>query len=124
MARSNAIRRMDRHRNFPEGTCPWSRHAAFIAENLIKGNANVIDPDEYPQAGESIACAIGSLWQARNKLMRLGFRYKNGRWVKVKGQPNDRQNTVGRHFGLSSQDQGQQRSRQGLQVRCAPPADV
>lgn len=84
MAVNRTIRRMDRHRNFPRGTCPASRHAALIARGLVKGAGFVIDPVEYPHAGESIASAIGSLWQARNKLYSLGYIYRNGRWIKDK----------------------------------------
>lgn len=75
------IRRMDRHRNFPEGTCPASRHAALIARGLVRGDPFVIDPIEYPHAGGSIASTVGSLWQARNKLHSLGYVWRNGRWV-------------------------------------------
>ena len=84
MSESREIRRMDRHRNFPEGTCPASRHAAMIAKGLVKGDAFVIDSEEYPHAGGSIASTVGSLWQARNMLNKLGYHHRNGRWVRKK----------------------------------------
>lgn len=83
MTRNRVIRRMNRHRDFPEGTCPASRHSAMIATGLIRGDDFVIDPIEYPHAGESIAATVGSLWQARSKLRKLGYEFRNGQWRKV-----------------------------------------
>lgn len=85
MSERREIRRMNRHRNFPENTCPASRHAAMIAQGLVRNDPFVIDQDEYPHAGGSIASTVGSLWQARNVLHRLGYTHRNGRWVKGHG---------------------------------------
>jgi hypothetical protein len=64
---------MNRHRNFPEGTCPASRHAAIIAEALCRGKPYPMLAEEPVHCGETIAAVVASLWQARAQLHRLGY---------------------------------------------------
>lgn len=73
-------------------TCPCSRHAAMIANDLQskKGIAKVLRDAGYdPQhMGESIEAAIASLWEARQYLeweklpATKKFKY-NGHWVPI-----------------------------------------
>ena len=85
MAR-DPIQRMNRHRNFPDGTCPASRHTAMIATELHRrGKYHMIDFDPDHVAA-SLATTVEALWQARAQLHRLGYQVRpvgNGaRWVK------------------------------------------
>ena len=81
-----ALDRMQRHRNFPHGTCPASRHTAIVAEALLKKQPYPMLEEEPDHVGHSIASTVSSLWQARAKLDQLGYVQKavgNGlRWVK------------------------------------------
>lgn len=85
------IRRMNRHRNFPHGTCPASRHTAMIAESLSKGERYHMIDGEPEHVANSLAATVTSLWQARAQLHRLGYDCRPDargalRWVKRKEQ--------------------------------------
>lgn len=84
-----AIERMRRHRRFPAGTCPASRHTAIVAEELAKGRAYHMIEEEPEHVAESIALTVKALWQARAQLQRLGYEFRHdargvGRWQKSK----------------------------------------
>lgn len=89
----NPIRRMNRHRNFPKGTCPASRHTAMIATELHRrGKYHMIDFDP-DHVATSLAATVTALWQARAQLHRLGYQARicgNGiRWVKKQKEQSD-----------------------------------
>lgn len=69
----NALRRMNRRRDFPENTCPASRHAAMMAEALIREGAYPMIESEPAHVGGSIAATVSSLWEARSFLQKLGY---------------------------------------------------
>lgn len=73
-----AVKRMNAARNFPDGTCPCSRHAAMMAEQLAKKGKYF--PRDY---AISIAVTVEALWQARAKLAELGFDWVGGEWVEA-----------------------------------------
>lgn len=82
-----AIDQMNRHRRFPGGTCPASRHTAMVAEGLAKGRSYPMIEEEPEHVAESLAETVKALWQARAQLHRLGYEYRSdvrgvGRWQK------------------------------------------
>jgi hypothetical protein len=84
---TSPVARMTRHREFPNNTCPASRHAAMIAERLCKGMPYPMLTEEPEHCGESIASVVADLWQARAMLHRLGYecrgdRLGRQRWVR------------------------------------------
>lgn len=67
----NVLARMNRARNFPVGTCSASRHAALIAEELIRRGEYPMLVDEPEHCGISIAVTVELLWKARAEINRL-----------------------------------------------------
>lgn len=67
----NVLARMNRARNFPEGTDPSSRHAAMIATALIRRGEYSMLVDEPEHCGISIAVTVELLWKARRDGVRL-----------------------------------------------------
>lgn len=76
-----AVNRMNAARNFPDGTCPCSRHAAMMAEQLAKNGKYHLLEEEPRHCATSIAVTVESLWEARAKLAELGFDWIGGKWV-------------------------------------------
>lgn len=60
-------------------TCPASRHAQLIAEELIKRGSCAQLEDEGKHAGESILSAVHSLYAARAEIIRLTAEVKRHR---------------------------------------------
>jgi hypothetical protein len=83
------IDKMLESRNFPENTCPASRHVQMMAESLAEtGNYPMLQEDPKHCAG-SIASVVSSLYAARSFLQELGYTwtadgYGNVKWVLVK----------------------------------------
>lgn len=73
MSAAREIKRMNRFRDFPVGTCPASRHVAIMAEALAAGRPYPMVDEDPEHVAESLASAVGSLWQARRKLRELGY---------------------------------------------------
>ena len=67
----NVLARMNRARHFPEGTDPSSRHAAMIAEALIRRGEYPMLIEEPEHCGISIAVTVELLWKARREMARL-----------------------------------------------------
>lgn len=65
------IKAMNAARNFPENTCPASRHTAMIAEHLLKGDLYPMLSEEPSHCGGSLASTVTSLWIARSELAAL-----------------------------------------------------
>lgn len=66
-----ALKAVRKARDFPTNTCAASRHAALIAEHLIKQGQMHMLTDEPGHCGESIAHTVAALWRARTRLERL-----------------------------------------------------
>lgn len=67
----NLLRRVKRARNFPENTCPASRHVQMIGEALIKGQKYSMIDDEPEHVGRSLLSVCESLFKARTEIARL-----------------------------------------------------
>ena len=63
-----AIKNMNAARNFPDGTCPASRHVAMIAETLAKGKKYDMLDSDREHCAASMAQAVTALWECRAKL--------------------------------------------------------
>lgn len=59
----NLKRRVNRARRFPENTCPASRHAHMIADQLVR--------DGLEHEAASIYAVLEGLWKARNELTSI-----------------------------------------------------
>lgn len=65
------VEAMDKARNFPDGTCPASRHVAIMADCLAF-NAEYSMLDSEPRhCAISLASVVKSLWEARAEIARL-----------------------------------------------------
>ncbi len=66
-----ALKAMRQARDFPANTCAGSRHAALMAEHLIRRGPLPMLTDEPRHCGESIAHTVAALWVARTEIERL-----------------------------------------------------
>lgn len=66
-----ALKAMRQARNFPANTCSGSRHAAQIAEQLIRHKSYPMLSEDPQHCGESIAHTVAALWLARTELAAL-----------------------------------------------------
>jgi hypothetical protein len=66
-----ALKAMRQARDFPANTCAGSRHAALMAEHLIRRGPLPMLTDETRNCGESIAHTVAALWVARTEIERL-----------------------------------------------------
>lgn len=71
MADLTLTERMDAARDFPNKTCPYSRHAQMIAEHLLKGEPYPMLQEEPAHCGEAIGSTAASLWEARARIATL-----------------------------------------------------
>jgi hypothetical protein len=70
------IKLMNESRDFPNNTCPASRHVQIMAEALAKGEKySMFDEDPEHCAG-SIASVVSSLYQTRTFLKSLGYDWR------------------------------------------------
>lgn len=81
------VKAMNRARNFPVGTCPWSRHTAMIAENLAKRGGYPMLQEEPRHCASSLAVTVRALWQARAMLQKLGYENPDGKGWKKAARP-------------------------------------
>ncbi len=73
MKDTNLISNMETHRDFPNNTCPASRHVQMIAEELYNiGKYPMLLEDPKHCAG-SLASVVSSLYQTRSFLLSLGY---------------------------------------------------
>lgn len=63
-----ALRGADEARQFPDNTCPASRHAQMIGEALVKGEAFPQLSEEPEHCGQSILATVEALYKARTAL--------------------------------------------------------
>jgi hypothetical protein len=69
----NSLSQMQQNRKFMANTCPASRHAQLIAEQLYTTGAYSLLQDEPHHCAETIASVVSSLYQARSFLLSLGY---------------------------------------------------
>ena len=62
---------MDAARIGPHITCPVSRHAAMMAEAMMRGEPYVMMDEDRAHCGASIGDTVASLWEARAEIERL-----------------------------------------------------
>lgn len=62
---------MDAARIGPHITCPVSRHAAMVAEAMMRGEPYVMMDEDRVHCGASIGDTVASLWEARAEIERL-----------------------------------------------------
>lgn len=67
---------MDQYRDFPNNTCPSSRHVQMIAEALCSGKEYPMLTEDPEHCAGSIASVVSSLYQARSFLQSLGYTWK------------------------------------------------
>jgi len=73
---SRDIKNMQNSREFPDNTCPASRHAQMIAESLHKDGEYAMLQDDPEHCAGSIASVVKSLYQARSFLKSLGYNWR------------------------------------------------
>jgi hypothetical protein len=77
---------MIKNRDFPNNTCPASRHVQTMAESLAKtGKYPMIDEDPQHCAG-SLVAVLNNLYAARTFLDQLGYTWTtdgngNTKWI-------------------------------------------
>jgi hypothetical protein len=67
----NAIRRIDRAREFPKNTCPYSRHVQMIGECLARGERYAMIDEEPEYVAGSLLVTVEALYKARAEIARL-----------------------------------------------------
>ncbi len=65
------LNRVAAARNFPENTCPASRHLHLIAERLAAGKPYPMLQEEPAHCAMALLSVLESLWKARTELARL-----------------------------------------------------
>lgn len=78
MTKNKEIKRMQDSRDFPNNTCPASRHAQIIAEALAKGEKYSMLEEDPEHCAESIASVVSSLYQTRRFLKEMGYEWRIG----------------------------------------------
>ncbi len=61
----NIRRRANRARDFPNNTCPASRHLHLIAEHLAGGEKDFLLDEEPETCAETMYAVLESLWKLR-----------------------------------------------------------
>ena len=69
----NPVKQMQQYRDFPNNTCPASRHVQMIAEGLYTTGAYPLLQDDPQHCASSIASVVSGLYQARSFLLSLGY---------------------------------------------------
>lgn len=59
--------RLSRARRFPHNTCPSSRHAQMIGENLLAGKHDSAVHDDPKHGGGSILGTVAALYECRTQ---------------------------------------------------------
>jgi len=64
----DVVKRLRKARNFPTNTCPFSRHAQMIGENLVRGKPYPMLQEDAEHCGGSILATVLALYEARIQL--------------------------------------------------------
>lgn len=67
----NLRRRVKRARNFPDNTCPASRHVQLMAENLLRYGEYSMLQEEPEHCAASMLAIVEALYKARTQLAKL-----------------------------------------------------
>lgn len=67
----NMKRRVERARDFPNNTCPASRHLHIIALALADNKPYAMLHEEPEHCAGTMLMVLESLWKARSELKRL-----------------------------------------------------
>ena len=91
---SKDITAMQESRDFPDNTCPASRHTQMVAESLFQTGEYPMLQEEPEHCAGSIASTVSSLYQARTFLKSLGYSWRvldNGavEWYTVDEETNN-----------------------------------
>lgn len=65
------VRHLRKARSFPTNTCPYSRHAQMIGENLIRSKPYPMLQEDPEHCGGSILATVLALYQARDEIEAL-----------------------------------------------------
>lgn len=65
------LRDLRKVRNYPTNTCPCSRHAQMIGENLVREKPYPMLQEEPEHCGGSILATVLALYEARTEIERL-----------------------------------------------------
>lgn len=65
------IKRLRKVRSFPTNTCPCSRHAQMIGENLVRDKPYPMMQEEPEHCGGSILATVLALYEARGEIAKL-----------------------------------------------------
>lgn len=71
-----ALRAMQDARDFPDNTCPASRHVQMIAEALAARGDYPLLRDDPDHCAGSLASVVASLYAARSFLKSLGYTWE------------------------------------------------
>lgn len=63
----DVLRLVDQADDFPDNTCPASRHARHIGEALLTGESYPLLAEEPAHCGASILATVAALWTARTR---------------------------------------------------------
>lgn len=69
---------------FPDHTCPASRHAKVISENMRKGPMrDALNGWDQDNMAEALEVTVQNLWEARKQLAEAGYERVEvrGKWV-------------------------------------------
>lgn len=64
---------MESTRDFPNNTCPASRHVQIMSEELASNKKYAMLVEDPEHCAESLASVVSSLYQARSFLESLGY---------------------------------------------------
>jgi hypothetical protein len=62
------LKELRKARQFPVNTCPYSRHAQMIGENLVREKPYPMLQEEPEHCGGTILATVLSLYQARTEV--------------------------------------------------------
>ncbi len=65
------LKKLRKVRSFPTNTCPYSRHAQMMGENLIREKPYPMLQEEPEHCGGSILATVLALYMARDEIAEL-----------------------------------------------------
>lgn len=68
-------RKVKRARDFPENTCPASRHLQMIAEGMVRKGGYPMLQEEPEHCAITMLAVVHALYKARTELARLKARH-------------------------------------------------
>lgn len=70
-AQRDLLKRADAARNFPDNTCPASRHVQLMADSLLKTGKYQMLADDPKHCAASMLTTVAALYEARTEIERL-----------------------------------------------------